>query len=127
MFYQGQGTITKIDGTIQLLEAGLRAENLRQKAISTNIANLETPGYRRIDVKFEEMLQKAIDSDSKIAIENVMPELFNPKDSSVKSNGNDVSLDAEVGRMVENTLRHKTYVKLLNKKYQQLNMAMQVK
>jgi flagellar basal body rod protein FlgB len=45
----------------------------------------------------------------------------------VKSNGNDVSLETEVGQMVKNTLRHKTYVRLLNKKYHQIELAMDVK
>jgi len=37
-----------------------------------------------------------------------------------------VSLEHEVGQMVQNTLRHSALVKLLNKKLQQMTLAMQV-
>jgi len=46
----------KTNNIIDFLEAGIRTESLRQKAIASNIANLETPGYRRLGVKFEELL-----------------------------------------------------------------------
>ena len=48
-----------------------------------------------------------------------------PMKTPVKPNGNDVSLENEVGQMVENSLRYKLYVKLLNKKYQQMESAIQ--
>jgi len=49
-------------GIVELLESGIKAETLRQKAISNNVANLQTPGYRRLGVKFEQTLAKAIES-----------------------------------------------------------------
>ncbi|NOR66298.1 MAG: hypothetical protein GQ528_02965, partial [Woeseiaceae bacterium] len=52
------------------------------------------------------------------------PEFFEPKVTPVKADGNDTSLEVEVGQMVKNSLRHKTYVRLLNKKYNQLELAM---
>lgn len=115
--------MAKIDGTIDLLQAGIKAEHLRQKAIASNIANLETPGYRRVDIKFEELLAKAIKSARDIDIDDIEPEIFRPYDTPIKSNGNDVSLEAEVGKMVENSMRHKVYVRLLNKKFQQMQQA----
>ena len=47
--------MSKAENIVDIINAGVRAETLRQKAIANNIANLETPGYRRIDVKFEEL------------------------------------------------------------------------
>ena len=110
---------------IELLEAGIRAEHLRQKAISSNIANIETPGYRRFDIRFEELLAKAIKS-GKINVNEIEPEIYKTNNTPIKSNGNDVSLETEVGQMVKNSLLHKTYVRLLNKKYQQLQQAINV-
>jgi flagellar basal-body rod protein FlgB len=104
-----------IDGTIDLLQAGIKAEHLRQKAIASNIANLETPGYRRVDIK----------SAHNIDIEDIEPEIFRPYDTPIKSNGNDVSLEAEIGKMVENSMRHKAYVRLLSKKFQQMQQAIE--
>ena len=109
-----------------LLEAGIKAERLRQQAIASNIANLETPGYRRIDVKFEELLAKALDESGSVDLTEVTPQLHQPKQTPLKSNGNDVNLEAEVGKMVKNTLLHKVYIRLLNKKYSQIELAMGV-
>jgi flagellar basal-body rod protein FlgB len=113
----------KISNITDFLEAGIQTEALRQKAITNNIANLETPDYRRIDVKFEELLAKSLDSSGQVELKEITPEIFQPKETSVKSNGNDVSLETEIGQMVKNTLRHTTYIRLLNKKYQQIELA----
>jgi flagellar basal-body rod protein FlgB len=42
-----------------LLKTALDAYSLRQKAIASNVANIDTPGYKRLEVPFEEQLQKA--------------------------------------------------------------------
>lgn len=107
-----------------LIEAGIRAESLRQKAISNNIANLETPGYRRIDVKFEELLAKCLNSKDTINLSKIMPQIYRPEQTPVKSNGNDVNYEAEVGHMIKNTIRHKALIRLLGKKYKQIELAM---
>ncbi len=114
-----------IDTTIESLQAGMKAEFLRQKTIAANISNIETPGYRASDVRFEDLLAKALKSNSASAIKDIKPEIFQPNQTTVKANGNDVSFEAEVGRMVENTLKHKTYVRLLQKKLQQMDQAIQ--
>ena len=110
-------------GALDISTSALVAQRTRLNVIASNIANLETPGYRRVDVKFEEMLAKAIKSGRDFNPAEFKPELHRPMETPVKSNGNDVTLEAEVGNMVENSLRHKTYVRLVNKKYAQLNMA----
>lgn len=115
--------MSKVNNIFDVLEAGIRAEKLRQSAIANNVANLQTPGYRRFDIKFEELLAKAMDSSGSVDLSKVETKLYQPKNTAVKSNGNDVSLEVEVGEMVKNTLRHKAYVRLLKKKYQQIEMA----
>jgi flagellar basal-body rod protein FlgB len=119
--------MSKTTSIVDFLEAGLRAENLRQKAIANNVANIQTPRYRRIDVKFEELLAKVLNSPGQVDLSEVKAQIYEPKQTPMKSNGNDVNLETEVGRMVKNTLRHKTYIRLLNKKYSQIELAMNVK
>lgn len=119
--------MAKTSNIVDLLEAGIRAEHLRQKTIASNVANLETPGYRRIDVKFEDLLAKALDSSGAVNLGEIEPQIHRPKQTPVKANGNDVSLEVEIGNVVKNSLRHKAYVKLLNKKYSQINLAIDVK
>jgi len=118
--------MSKTNSIVELLEAGLRAEILRQRAIANNVANLETSGYRRIDVKFEELLAKALNSSGGVDLEEIEPQIYQPKKTPMKSNGNDVNLETEVGQLVKNTLRHNAYIRLLNKKYKQIELAIDV-
>lgn len=119
--------MARIGSIVDLIEAGIEAESLRQKAIASNIANLETPGYRRIDVQFEQLLAGALNSSGDLDVSELEPQLYRPNKTSVNANGNDVNLETEVGEMVKNTLRHKTYIRVLSKKYKQLELAIDTK
>ena len=112
---------------IDFLEAGLKAESLRQKAIASNIANIKTPGYRSLDVKFETLLSKALESGEKVNLSDIEGQVYQPMTTPVRANGNDVNLEVEIGKMVKNSLRHTAFVRLINKKYQQMDLAMNVK
>jgi flagellar basal-body rod protein FlgB len=114
-------------GIVELIEAGLRAEALRQRAVANNVANLQTPGYRRLDVRFEELLAKAIESGEEIDLEELEAELYQPKNTAVKPDGNDVNLEGETGEMVKNSLRQKAFVRILNKKYSQIDNAINIR
>lgn len=116
----------KASNTADLLAAALTAEVLRQKTIANNIANLETPGYRRGDVKFEELLAKAMDSEGNVDVSKVEPVVYQPGNTPVKSNGNDVNLEIEIGEMVKNSLRHETLARLFHKKIKGLDAIINV-
>ena len=118
--------MTQANNMIDLLEAGIKVEGLRQTTIASNMANLGTPGYRRLGVKFEEMLAKALDSAGTADLSDIEPELFTPNDTPVKSNGNNVDLESEVGELVKNSLRHTAYVRILQKKFAQIEAAMRI-
>ena len=119
--------MSKTSNIVDIIEAGIRAESLRQKAIANNVANLNTPEYRRVDVRFKELLAKALDSPGTVDLSEIEAQIYQPENTTVKSNGNDVSLESEVGDMVKNTLRHKAYIRLLQKKYRQMELAMDVR
>lgn len=110
---------------MNLLEAGIRAEGLRQQAIANNIANLNTPGYRRTDVNFEEVLSKALEKTD-INTDKLDAEFVQPLETPINELGNDVAMDSEVGEMIKNSLRHKAYMLVLKKKYQQMDAAIKV-
>jgi len=111
---------------VELLEAGMRAERLRQKTIASNIANIETPGYRRLDVRFEELLAKALKSPDSGKLDQVEPEIYQPQDTAVRSNGNDVDMESEVGNLVKNSLRYTAYVRLMQKRFTQIEAAIRL-
>lgn len=116
--------MSRVNNIIDVIEAGIKAESLRQQAISNNIANLETPGYRRIDVKFEELLDKCLKSGDPSDLSKIIPQIYQPEQTPLKSNGNDVHYEAEVGHMIKNAIRHKALIRLLGKRYKQIELAM---
>ena len=119
--------MAEVSNIMDVIEAGLKAETLRQKAIASNVANIQTPGYRSVDIRFEELLDKAMESSDALDLEDIQSELYEPGETPVQSNGNDVSLEVEVGKMIENTLRQKTYIRLLQTKYRQMQLAIDVR
>jgi flagellar basal-body rod protein FlgB len=119
--------MSSTNSVTDLLNAGIRAETLRQKTIANNIANLETPDYRGIDVKFEELLAKSLDSPGSVDLSEIEPVIYRPKQTPVKSNGNDIHLESEIGKMVKNSLRHTAYIRILSKKYKQIELAMEIR
>jgi len=108
---------------VELLEAGMNAERLRQQAIASNLANMATPGYRRLDVKFEELLAKALNSPDGNDLDKLEPEIYQPLNTAVRSNGNDVDMEMEVGNLVQNSLRYTAYVRLMQKRFTQIEKA----
>lgn len=119
----GNEKMSRTDNIVDLINAGIRAENLRQKAIADNFANLETPGYRRVDVKFEELLAACSGKSGSDQVGDAEPELYEPRQTPLNAKGNDLSLEAEVGHLIKNSLRHKAYIRLLSRKYAQIEMA----
>ncbi len=115
--------MTQTNDVINLIEAGMKIEGLRQKAIASNIANMETPGYRRIAVRFEDLLSKALESSDPFDPKEIEPDIYQPMESPVRANGNDVSIEAEVGDLIENSLRYRTYARIMQKKLTQLTAA----
>ena len=113
------------NGIVSVLEAGLRATALRGKVVANNVANINTPGFKRHAVRFEQLLTKQLESGRKVDVDDLIGQMFRPFNTVAGPDGNDVSVDVEVGQMVENSAMHKTYVRLLAKKYRQMALAMQ--
>mgnify|MGYP000530431163 CR=1 FL=1 len=49
-----------VDQTVNFLQKALDAASLRQNVLANNIANVNTPGFKRSYVSFEESLQQAL-------------------------------------------------------------------
>ena len=90
-----------VDSTQQLLEAAMRGSWERQTALTNNIANADTPGYRRLDVNFESALHSAMttgESPTEMEFQaEAQPQQAGP-------NGTGVSIEQESARLAENGL-----------------------
>ena len=49
---------------LDVMQRGMGAANLRQEVISHNIANVNTPNFKKSDVIFEDLLAKELDLDA---------------------------------------------------------------
>ncbi len=105
------------------LRAGIKASSARQSVIANNIANLNTPSFRRQAVNFEALMNEALQSGDHADPAGVAPMVIRPQNTLVDANGNDVNLDSEVGDLIKNSAMYKTYFRLLGKMVKQMEMA----
>ena len=116
------------DLTSVTLASALDAAGLRHRVIADNIANVETPGFTRSEVSFEEKLKQAFESSDEDAIlarvRQTRPEVRPDTSLPARPDGNNVSIDKEMAELAKNTLRYETLVQLINLKSAMLSAAM---
>lgn len=103
------------------LHLAINGLDTRQRTITSNIANVETPNYLAKEVKFEDSLKAALSGGG-----DPMSASISVSDSTAPllENGNNVSIDSELMASSENLLRQKLVVQALNSKYALLRTAM---
>ncbi len=87
------------------LERALSGSSLRQQAIAQNIANVNTPGYRRKDVDFQSALQQAWDGGES-RVEGVSPTTITDTSSVMRADGSSVDIDTEAAEQAKNGLTY---------------------
>ena len=127
--------------SIPLLVKSLDASMLRARTIANNIANVNTPGYQRVEVSFEDELRKALDTTKlkgtrtnekhlplgRLDISGLNPKVEKPVDPTLPSGVNNVDIDSEMAKLAENQLLFNFSAKFLKGKYTKLNAAIQSK
>ena len=114
--------------------SGLTAQRYRMDVISENIANYDTPGYKRQDVDFEDALKQAIQSadgtnmDTKVAnlrkgSLDVSP-YTDHGDYSYRLDQNNVDVDTEQVQLAENQIRYQALMDSINSEFSNLKSAM---
>jgi len=104
----------------------LDAVALRQEAIASNIANVETPGYKRLDLasSFQTALESACASRDGQQIASLEPALApDPNAVPLGRDGNTVNLEQEMAQMTQNTLVHSLETQLVSNTLMRLRMA----
>ena len=99
---------------------------LRQEAISNNLANLETPGYRRVDVasSFQNELQRACASGDAQRIAELKPSLAIDTNAVPNSkDGNTVNFENEMLQMNQNTTAHALETQLVSHQLMRMRLA----
>jgi len=94
-----------VDPVLALLSRALDAAALRQSVHATNIANVDTEGYRRLEVVYSAELQRlnaegpALDTEQALQWSQVEPEVVESAETRVR-------LDTEMAQMAENAVRY---------------------
>jgi len=93
------------DPVLALLSRALDAAALRQSVHATNVANVDTEGYRRLEVVYSAEMQrlqageKAVDINEALGWAQMEPEVVESADTAVR-------LDQEMAHMAENAVRY---------------------
>ncbi len=104
----------------------LDAAALRQEAIASNIANAETPGYRRLDIApdFAEQLRASMRQGDVGRAQELAPKLA--QDLSVRAvrpDGNTVEIERELLAMNRNAVEYEFLTEVVSRNIKQLKMA----
>lgn len=121
--------------TTALLQRALDGSWQRQRAISNNIANHETPGYKAIKVNFEDSLEKEIER-----LENGVPsketiqkgidalkssdiDVYSDYSTTERADGNNVDLDLENIEMAKTQIQYQYLTRSMTDMFSRLRYA----
>ena len=110
------------------LGRGMKAANLRQEVISNNIANVNTPNFKKSDVVFESLLARELNLDGSGKLKMVrthdrhLPvgmdsqaagQIVQQNTTTMRVDNNNVDIDVEMASLAKNQIYYNTMVKEL--------------
>jgi flagellar basal-body rod protein FlgB len=118
------------DASMKFMERSLDLAVQRHGLLSANIANVDTPGFKTVDINFEEELKKAIQPDSGRGVtssDHFNAELGKPSAAVVAVEGlterndlNNVNIDREMSQVSTNAMKFSMAAQLLAGKFRTL-------
>ena len=115
-----------LDNHFDLLTRLLAASEQRQQVLSHNIANVNTPGYRRLELDFESALAEEIRRGGGAGSGTPTAASIRQTDGlPVRADGNNVDIDMEIGQLSKNALLQQTYLQLMSTDLSQMRRAME--
>lgn len=129
--------ISGIDNKIYLLEKSLDYLWAKNEVISNNIANANTPGYKRYDVRFGDYLDKEKSKFSTGSyVKNskflpigkdrnymVAPQVVRDSNTSMRKDGNNVDIDIENAELAKNSINYNVIASQLTKELSMIKQA----
>ncbi len=118
------------DTVPKVMKKSLDLMSSRQNLISSNIGNLDTPGFKASDIDFQGQLREALGSKGQLNLRSTNEKHFGPKSSNIgsmtadpfeeedaaKSNGNNVNVDKEMAKLAENQIVYNATIQLMMKR-----------
>jgi len=118
------------DNTPKAMKKSLDLMSTRQSVITSNIGNVDTPGFKASEIDFQGQLREALGSKGQLNLQATNEKHFAPKISNIssltadpfeeedaaKSNGNNVDVDKEMAKMAENQIFYNAVIQLMMKR-----------
>jgi flagellar basal-body rod protein FlgB len=128
---------------MDLVQRSLDAAALSHRVIADNLANVDTPGFKRSEVVFSEKLKQAFEAragepqqlaaartdpghlafSSAPSVGEVEPEVLTDKSSSLRNDGNNVDIDREMSLLAQNTVWYSTLAQITQQQFSSLRSA----
>jgi len=123
---------------INFLNKALDGSWLRNSAISNNIANVNTPGYKKEVVNFEDVLRNEMNMSGQVQMKKTNPghidgdssttiRVEKVTDTNYRVDNNNVDIDVETGELAKNTIYYNALVTELNSQFNRLKSAITLK
>ena len=119
---------------INVLDRAADAAWQRNEAISNNIANVDTPGYKRQDVAFESVLQQALGNNRYESMDDKVANVdlsrlrgrayLDYANYSYRLDGNNVDIENENVMLAENQLKYQGLISSINQEFTNLKTVM---
>ena len=115
--------------TYNLLKTAMNVSAQRAELISSNIANVNTDGYKAKRIVFESELKQALassgtDAATEASVSQVKPKITENTTTSIKDNGNNVDLEVEMLDQAANGLYYSALTAQVNGRLQMMNLVL---
>ncbi len=119
-------SILSLDSRVGILRSSLSGLAQRQRLIANNLANMDTPGYRALDVPFERVLDREMRKEGDLALRltsaghmqgtgvSQTEAAIERRQAVFRSDGNGVDVDAEMEMLSETAIQFDAVAQLLN-------------
>jgi flagellar basal-body rod protein FlgB len=108
---------------MDLLSKLLDVAELRHRVIAQNVANVNTPGYRRQEVAFEDALGDVLKQGNDHGAKGIQARIVEAAGDAARADGNTVDIDDEMGRLDKNTLLYRMFAQILTNKLATMRSA----
>ncbi|MDW7663129.1 MAG: flagellar basal body rod protein FlgB [Bacillota bacterium] len=122
---------------IDLINKALDGSWQKNNTIANNIANVNTPGYKRQTVNFEEVLRNELNKSNSVKMTLTDKGHMDPshpgeikvetiQNTSYRVDDNNVDIDVENAEMAKNTLYYNALVSSINGQYSRLKSVFNI-
>lgn len=122
---------------INLINKALDGAWMKNSAIANNIANVNTPGYKRQTVQFEDLLRAELGKSQTTRLTKTNPMHMDPNhtgsprvqtisDTTYRADGSNVDVDVENAEMAKNTIYYNALIDQVNSQYNRIKQALSV-